>query len=246
MPRDKFSEQSDLYARYRPGYPRELYEFIFQHIYDTQAAWDCGTGSGQVAGELANHFNIVYASDISAAQMDHAPERENIKYFEVPAEDTGFPPEMFDLVTVAQAIHWFDFDRFYEEVTRTTKKNALLAVIGYGIVEISPKLDEKIRSFYDSMFGRYFKENRTYLDDHYDTIPFPFEEIPAPDFENEIVWSRDDLEGFLNSTSPVQQYKREHGSNPVNELMNNIDQLWKAAEKRTVSFPVFLRLGKVR
>lgn len=241
----RFSKQADLYARYRPDYPRELYDYIFSHLENKETAWDCATGSGQVATILANHFDKVYASDISGEQMEHAPRKPNIEYFRVPAEDTGFPSGIFDLITVAQAIHWFNFDKFYSEVNRTAGEESLLAVVGYGILNVDPEIDKLIHRFYDEMFSHYFGKCRKYLDDRYRTIPFPFDEIPSPEFAKELEWSLEDLEGFLNSWSPVQQYKNDHETNPVDPFLMELRSVWKPGESRTVTFPVFLRLGRV-
>ncbi|MDR8390179.1 class I SAM-dependent methyltransferase [Aliifodinibius sp. S!AR15-10] len=241
----RFSKQSKLYAKYRPDYPAELYDFIFSHLNAWDTAWDCATGSGQVAKILANHFKQVYASDISDEQMAHAPRESNIQYFNVPAENSDFPSALFDLITVAQAIHWFDFEKFYEEVRRTAKHGALLAVAGYGRVTVDPKLDKLIDPFYDQMFGQYFDKNRTYLEQKYRSIPFPFYEISTPAFSRTLDWTPSDLEGYLNSWSAVQQYIQDHKSNPVDLLLEKVHAVWQPDEYREVTFPVFLRLGRI-
>lgn len=151
-----FSEQAKLYARYRPTYPQEMYAFILKHLQQTNNAWDCSTGSGQVARVLSDHFDHVYATDISQQQMDHAVQNENITYMKASAEDSDLPTDSFDLVTVAQAIHWFDFDRFYDEVRRTAKKDGLLAVIGYMMLSINEALDPILNELYDEAFGMFF------------------------------------------------------------------------------------------
>ncbi|MDZ7694462.1 MAG: class I SAM-dependent methyltransferase [Balneolaceae bacterium] len=222
-----------------------MYQFIFSHLNAKNVAWDCGTGPGQVASVLAEHFDEIYASDISQEQMDHAPKKSNITYYKVPAEDTEFSSNIFDLITVAQAIHWFDFEQFYTEVNRTGRPGALLAVIGYGMVQVLPKIDKKLHQFYNDMFNRYFNKNRKFLDEKYQTIPFPFEEISTPQFERTIEWEREHLEGFLNSWSPVQKFKDDHGQNPVDTVIQEIDPLWGEDEKLSVTFPIFLRLGKL-
>lgn len=242
----RFSKQAELYSRYRPDYPHELYEFIFQHLKAYNRAWDCATGSGQVASVLANHFDQVYASDISQEQIRYAPQKPNITYSTVPAEDTGFTPDQFDLITVAQAIHWFDFDKFYNEVKRVAREEALIAVIGYSRITIDSELDDVINPFYDRMFGQYFNNNREYLEDKYRSIPFPFEEIDSPGFERKLTWTLDDLSGYLNSWSATQQYQQDYGVNPVDEFLEKVQPIWNGNLKHTVTFPIFLRLGKVK
>ena len=242
---DHFSIQAEVYAKYRPKYPNELYEFIFQHLKKKHLAWDCATGSGQVATYLAKHFDKVYASDISEQQLSYALKTGNVEYFQVPAEDTGFPSGIFDLITVAQAVHWFDIDGFYQEVHRTAGVGALLALIGYGFVQVNQRIDPVIDRFYQEMFGSYFSESRSLVEQRYQTIPFPFDEIPSPMFETVLEWKAEDLEGYFNTWSSVQRFKTEKGVNPVIDVMDEVKRLWSDPDIKKVSFPVFLRLGRV-
>ena len=241
----RFSKQSELYARYRPGYPDELFEFIFSHLNKKEMAWDACTGSGQVASVLSEHFSKVFANDISREQLSHAPEKSNIEYVKVAAEETGFPGNIFDLITIAQAIHWLDFDQFYKEVIRTAADGCLIAVIGYGMVRINEDINPYIDKFYNYTFSEYFSENRRYLDRHYKTIPFPFDEIESPEFTNKLDWSIHDLAGYLNSWSTVQKFKDDKGFNPAEKLIKELKPHWSEGEEKEVNFPVFLRLGRV-
>lgn len=244
---DPFSQQAALYAKYRPTYPDQLYACIFEHLKQKKIAWDCGTGSGQVAGYLAGHFETIYATDISRQQMDHAVQEENITYINTPAEQTSFPSDCFDLITVAQAIHWFDFDRFYKEVNRTARDGALLAVFGYGMLKIeeSESINPVIEQLYEFTFGKFFNENRRYVKKEYKTIPFPFEEISTPSFEITVQWTSDHLEGFFNSWSSVQKIKSEENFNPADDTLKAIRQEVSNNELLQITFPVFLRLGKI-
>jgi ubiquinone/menaquinone biosynthesis C-methylase UbiE len=244
MNREAFSKQAYYYAAYRPVYPEEMYRFIFGHLNRKQFAWDCGTGSGQVAGYLADHFDTVHASDINAEQLKHAVQRKNIEYANVPAEKTGYPDRMFDLITVAQAIHWFDFDAFYREVRRTAKRDALLAVIGYGMLECGSEIDSVIRQLYEDAFGSYYSGCRKYIDEEYRTIPFPFDEIPSPRFSITVHWTTDQLEGFFNSWSAIQKFKEEHDTNPAEKALKKIRSIRGKAPIEGF-FPVFLRLTRV-
>jgi ubiquinone/menaquinone biosynthesis C-methylase UbiE len=239
-----FSKQARFYADYRPAYPEEMYRFIFQHLNRKKTAWDCGTGTGQVAGYLAGHFETVHASDINSEQLKHAVQKKNIRYSNTPAEQTGYPDSIFDLITVAQAIHWFNFDAFYREVQRTARKDALLAVIGYGMFETGLEIDSIIGQFYEDTFGCYFSECRKYVEEKYNTIPFPFDEIPSPQFSISVEWSLEHLDGFFNSWSAVQAFRDEHGYSPADEIMKKIrETVGNDSIKGT--FPVFIRLGRV-
>ena len=131
MAKDLFSKQADLYARYRPTYPKQLYEYIFTFVKEKNTAWDCATGNGQAAVVLADYFTKVIASDISAAQIERAIPKKNIEYIVCPAESTPFEENTFDLVTVAQAYHWIKWKEFKKEVMRVCKPGAVIAAWMY-------------------------------------------------------------------------------------------------------------------
>ena len=175
--KDRFSDQSKLYSTFRPTYPQALYDFIFSHVDRYDLAWDAGTGNGQAARDLAKRFNHVEATDISPRQLENAAPSERITY-SMAGEVTTLQSKSVDLVTVAQAIHWFDCDKFYQEVRRVAKPNALLAVWGYGLLRIHPDIDAKIDHFYIAVVGPYWDKQRKLIDEHYQTISFPFKEIP--------------------------------------------------------------------
>lgn len=194
---------------------------------------------------MANHFDQVFANDISEEQLSYAPQKSNITYLNTPAEHSGLPSNTFNLITIAQAVHWLNFDRFYDEVRRTARKNALLAVVGYGMVRVSKTVNPIIDELYEEAFRQYFNENRRYLDEHYKNIPFPFNEISAPDFEITYQWSLDHLEGYFNSWSAVQKMKSELDKNPVDKTIKHLQQKLGSQKSLEVSFPVFMRLGKI-
>ena len=243
--KDNFSIQSDNYAKYRPAYPTEFYDYLYSLIPASHVAWDCGTGNGQVAFELAKKFDHVFASDLSESQIKNALQSKNIVYSIQAAEQTFFEKDQFDLIIVAQAIHWFDFDKFYSEVRRTGNSNAILCVLGYGKIEISEEMDRVINYFYRNVIGSYWDKERKYIDENYKTIPFPFQEYTAPDFVNKIQWSLDHLIGYLNTWSAVKHFISKNNYNPLDALMKEIEILWGDSEEREVRFPLLLRIGKI-
>ena len=243
--KDNFSSRSDQYAKFRPTYPSELFAYLNELTPNKLAAWDCGTGNGQVAFELAKSFDQVFASDISQAQLDHALRADNITYSLQPAEKTHFDNGIFDLIVVAQAIHWFDFEKFYAEVKRTAKKNAKLCVVGYGRIEINPQIDKVITEFYTNVIGSYWDKERKYIDEYYKTIPFPFEEIQTPKFENTHQWHLEHLIGYLNTWSAVKHYIKQNQQNPVEVLESELKPIWQSGEVKEVRFPVLLRVGNI-
>lgn len=242
--KDNFSKQADVYAKYRPSYPGKLFDFIINHVKQKNIAWDCATGNGQSAKELSPHFQKVYATDISQKQIGNAYQANNIIYSIQPAEQTNFEDGSMDLVTVAQALHWFNFEKFYNEVKRITKPGSWLSVWMYSLLRISPAIDNIIEKYHFETMKDYWDNERKYVDSNYATVPFPFEEIKTPVFSSEYDWTIEELEGYLNTWSALQKYISTHDYNPVPELVNTIKPHWKGQKMRII-FPIHMRMAPV-
>lgn len=245
---DVFSTQAKTYKRYRPNYPKELYIEILDLVQNRNYCWDCGTGNGQVAGHLVGYFDEVEATDISKNQLEEAVKNENITYSLQRAETTSFQNNEFDLVTCAQAVHWFDFVTFYDEIRRTIKNNGILAIWGYGLLKIGIPFDELINHFYLDVIGPYWNDERKHVDSLYETIGFPFEEIKlSKEYTIEIDMNLMELEGYFNSWSSVQNYIKAHNKNPVDDLVNSLKKKWPKDEKRKrVVFPIFTKIARIK
>jgi SAM-dependent methyltransferase len=243
--KDNFSAGSDQYAAFRPDYPYEVFEYILQFVPGRQKAWDCGTGNGQVAAVLADYFGSVYATDISESQLSHAIPNLRIEYRTERAESITAADHSFDLITVAQAIHWFDFDAFYAEVRRTAAPDAILAVLGYGLLQINSTIDAVIRELYVDMLGDFWDPERSYIDEQYETIPFPFPEIAPVKVYNTIDWTFDQLTGYLKTWSAVKHCVKASGQDPVALISAKLREAWGEERLHTVRFPILLRIGRI-
>jgi ubiquinone/menaquinone biosynthesis C-methylase UbiE len=241
--KDYFSGHSKLYATFRPTYPDDLYSFIFKHVKNFDAAWDCATGNGQVAQVLAKHFKQVEATDISQQQLDNAVQLNNIHYSAQGAEKTAFIDSQFDLITVGQAMHWFDLDKFYSEVNRVAKKDALLTVWGYAICRVNPKIDEHFDHFYNHVVGPYWDNARRMVEEEYKNVSFPFEQIETPKFSIQVEWTLEEFAGYLTTWSATQKFMKDKNYDPVQEAVKLMQPHWRG--KEIVTFPVFLKLGKI-
>ncbi|MBL0356499.1 MAG: class I SAM-dependent methyltransferase [Chitinophagaceae bacterium] len=244
--KDKFSQQSSFYAQYRPGYPVELFDFILQFVPHKKTAWDCATGNGQSALALSKHFEKVIATDISSKQLDNAEKAMNVFYSLQPAEHTDIENNTIDLITVAQAIHWFQFDEFYAEARRVSASNAVLAVWCYTLLRINEPINEIMDEYHFTELANYWDAERKYVDERYRNIPFPFEKIETPSFAIQKHWTIDELEGYLNTWSALQKYIAANGCNPVPELIKKLAPHWGNAAKQEIIFPIHLLLGTIK
>ena len=246
MTKDLFSKQSDLYAKYRPGYPKELFEYIISFVSSKDVAWDCATGNGQAASVLSDYFNKVVATDISAEQIDKAVKKENIEYLVCPAESTSFADNSFDLVTVAQAYHWIKWDQFRKEVVRVCKPGAIIAIWTYYNHNTGDdKVTAIVRNFHENVSKPYWDYERKYVEEKYETVEFDYELLPVKDFESILHWQREDLLGYVGSWSAIQKFIKTNGYSPVPQLGDELKNIWPDDEIKKVSFPIYLKLGRV-
>jgi SAM-dependent methyltransferase len=241
---DHFSARAEQYAACRPGYPAELFAFLADVAPDRRLAWDCATGSGQAALGLAEHFARVVATDASASQIAHAEPHARVAYHVAPAEASGLTDASVDLVTVAQALHWFDVDAFHAEARRVLVPGGVVAVWSYGGVTFDePAIAALVRRFARETVGPYWPPERRLVDDGYRTIAFPFAELAAPSFTLAQRWTLVELAGYLRTWSATARYVAAHGHDPVDALEAALREPWGDAT-RTVRWPLALRVGR--
>ena len=242
---DHFSGHSAQYAQNRPNYPDEIYAYLASITPGHSLAWDWGTGNGQAAIGLAKYFDRVYATDASPEQISHAYPHEKVSYHAEPAERVSLPASSADLVTVAVAIHWFNFDEFYREVKRVLKPDGVLAAWTYSFPEISSDIDPLINQYYYEVLNGYWPERIHYLEEEYKTLPFPFEEIASPVFVMKAKWNVNQFAGFLDSWSATQRYKAQKGRHPLEVIWPQLLEAWgDENEPRPVRWPLHFRIGR--
>lgn len=244
--RDYFSGHAEQYAQYRPGYPEELFDYLTSLVPARDLAWDCGTGNGQAARQLARRFRQVIATDASSKQIEHAFRHPGIEYRVEPAEKTGIPSAAVDLVTVGVAIHWFDFDRFYAEVRRVGRPGAILAVWTYHLPSVTPEVDAVLLEFYEETLAGYWPERFRYLHERYETLPFPFQEVDPPELSMDTSWDMHQLMGFVASWSASRQLLEQNGDEPVEAMVTDLRHAWGDEDRqRRVTWPLYFRIGRL-
>lgn len=243
---DNFSKQSDIYKKYRPDYPVELFDYLATLTPSHGLAWDAGTGNGQAALGLTSHFASVYATDPSAQQIDNAYRHDRINYKVEKAEQCSLGAHSTDLITVALALHWFDFSLFYAQVKRVLKPNGIIAAWAYGIPKISPEIDALIHHIHDSVVGELWQEENRMVEKEYTTIPFPFDEIKPPEFFIRKNLSKNDLLGLVRSWSATQKYIDKYAKDPIPAWDHKLTELWDNPENtKAATWKLVLKIGKV-
>ncbi|HMG17023.1 MAG TPA: class I SAM-dependent methyltransferase [Saprospiraceae bacterium] len=243
--KDLFSKGSKLYSTARPSYPDALISFILNITSNFNLAWDVGTGNGQLAALLAPYFENIVATDISKEQLMHAVPKANIQYKVQPAEQSDFKDNSVDLITIAQAVHWFDFELFYQEAKRVLSLNGIIAVVGYPLIKVDTEVDKVINYFHDDILGTYWDPECSYLDENYTTLPFPFTEIELPVITSQYNWTFDQLIAFLYTWSGLRHYINKNDIDPMIELVPLLRKAWGQNQTKTVYFPVIGRIGKL-
>jgi SAM-dependent methyltransferase len=243
--KDHFSGQADQYAAFRPDYPEALFAYLASLCVRRDRAWDCATGNGQAAVALAPYFQSVIATDVSQKQLERARPRENVRYLVAPADHAPLDVGSVDLVTVAQALHWFDLPSFYAEVKRVLRVGGLLAVWCYELHTITPEIDAIISRLYSDIVGPYWPPERRHIEEGYKTLPFPYDELTSPAFQMTHNWDLAHLLDYIDSWSATQRYRADNGQDPRDLIKTELEAAWgDPGESRAVTWPLRIRAGR--
>ncbi len=244
--KDYFSGGSSSYRDFRPHYPEQLFEHLADMAPTCSTAWDCATGNGQAARFLAQYFDRVVATDASTNQLNNAETFEGVTYIVEPAESTSFESHSVDLVTVAQALHWFDLQAFEQEVRRVGKPDAVLAVWSYAILRSRPSVDAVIEKLYDDILEEYWTEERRIVERGYKDVEFPFELLESPAFAMRAQWSLDHMLGYLSTWSAAKRYEDRNGEDPVALIADELANAWGDRQSlQEVSWPLTVKLWRL-
>lgn len=244
---DHFSATAAGYASYRPSYPAALFDWLAAVAPDRSLAWDCGTGTGQAAVALAERFALVVATDPSTAQLTHATAAPRVRYVAMPAEQAALKDGSAGLVTVAQALHWFDQPAFFAEARRVLVDQGIVAVWSYGLLTLGDEaLDAMIRRFHGETVGSFWPSERRLVDEGYRSLELPFDQVDGiPTISMEAEWTLRQLAGYLSTWSAVQRARVETGTDPLPELVETLRAAWGPEEvARRVRWPLTLRVGR--
>ncbi len=222
-----FDINSDDYAKFRPKYPRGFYDFLIQQLFSRDKMWDCACGNGQVAIDMVEYFNQIYATDISENQIINAFNHPKINYAVMQAEKTDFPDNFFDLICVGQALHWFDIKTFFKEADRVLKKGGVLAVFGYGFFYVDNEIDNLLQKNLYLKVKDYWSERNQLVINKFKGISFPFTKIESPVFEINLAWNLSDMISYIRTWSAVKIYNSQNKIKLENQLYNILKNVWK-------------------
>ena len=242
---DHFSGHAAVYRDARPHYHPALFAWLAAQVPRRDLAWDAGCGNGQATVALAAHFARVIGSDPSAAQIAHAEPAANVEYRVEPAEQSSLAAASVDLVCVAQALHWFEQERFHAEVRRVLRPGGVIAALAYAGCRIDPAIDRVTTHLYVDLTGPYWPPERAHIEAGYATLPFPYKPIPAPAFEMVAQWNLGQFLAYLRSWSATQRYAKACGEDPVARVEGDMAAAWgEAARVRAVRWQLTLRVGR--
>jgi SAM-dependent methyltransferase len=241
--KDHFSAHAAAYARYRPDYPAELFAWLASAAPARGTAWDCATGNGQAAVALAEHFAEVAATDASEEQVRNARPHPRVRYAVAPAERSGLANASVDLVTVAQALHWFDLPAFFAEARRVLRPGGVLAVWAYALFTATSEIDAVVTRIYRDIVGPYWPPDRKVIETGYAGIDLPFDPVDAPPFWMEKRWTAADALGYIGTWSATRGYVKARGHDPVALIADDLAAAWGAGE-RLIRWPLILKVGR--
>jgi SAM-dependent methyltransferase len=244
---DHFSAVASTYATYRPGYPAQLFDWLAAVAPRGQMVWDCACGSGQASQPLASRFDRVVATDASPAQIASAAQQGNIRFVVARAERAPLADDAADLVTIAQALHWFADSAFYSEVRRVVRPAGVIAAWTYGLPNVRTEaINRLLLRFINDDLGQYWPPEVRHVLDGYATIEFPFEEIDVPHFEINERWTLARFLGFVRTWSGVGRFIDVHGKDPVAPLADELEPLWRSPDATlTITWQLKARVGRV-
>ena len=226
-------------------YPDELFQFLAHQCSSHDLAWDCATGNGQAAVPLAKYFKQILATDASERQITNAVPHERVTYKVALSEESGMETSSVDLITVANGIHWFALDKFYEEANRILKPAGVIAAWTYSDLRINDRVDAVVQHLARVILRTYWPAESISVVEGYQDLPFPFEPIRYPQFKCLTRADFKALLGLFYSWSATQRYVAAHDKDPVDLVRKELSDVWGDEEEvLQITWNLALKVGQ--
>lgn len=165
-PREIFDGLTDDYDRYRPRYAQVSLDRMFKRTGSVRCVLDLGCGTGILTRAMAPMVDgaTVIGADPGSDMLDEAARSDttnNIAWLNCRAEQLAVANDSLDLMTAAQAAHWFDRPAFYEECTRTLRTGGTLAILYNNRIRGEP-IDEAHEGVLTKYSPGYTREYRDF------------------------------------------------------------------------------------
>lgn len=156
------------------------------------------------------------------------------------AEDSGQANDSIDLITVAQALHWFDVERFFAEVCRVLRPGGVLAIWSYERTSLPAECADIIERVYQET-DEYWPPERKFVENHYRDFTLPLPEMPARPFEMQLDWTVEQMLAYIRTWSGSQRYMKATGRDPVALYEDELVAAWGKGT-RDVRWPLTLKI----
>ncbi|WHX98417.1 class I SAM-dependent methyltransferase [Neobacillus sp. DY30] len=249
-PTDKFSGKAEVYSKARPSYPNEYIDYLLSVKFLNKASRvaDIGSGTGILTRQLLERGISVIAvepnDDMRTIAEKHLQQFEHFTSINGSAEETTLPDKSVDLVIAAQALHWFDQEKFKLECNRIMKQDAKVALVWNSRDFSSPLIKENAEifkkycpNFYGFSGG--MGEGEEVFHQIFENGEFEFKRFP-----NDLVM---DFEGFLGRNLSAS-YSLKESDDQYQHFVEAITILFeKYSHDGKIVMPNFTRsyLGKV-
>lgn len=234
-----FNLKSEQYANARPRYPVDFYKHLINLLDTHYRLWDCACGNGQVAIDLVDYFDELYATDSSENQIKNAFKHHKIKYQVTQSEYTSFPDDYFDMICVAQALHWFNLKDFFKEAERVLKPNGVLAIFGYGYIKVGDEVDNILEKEMYAVIDEFWSDGNRMILSGFRGVTFPFTKVDIPTFSMNQNWSLSSLLAYLDTWSAVKRYNEHNNENITQTLKSHLQKIWDLDELKTVKMDLY-------
>lgn len=242
-----FQSKGEDYARYRPTYPPELASYLAGLCSDHQFALEVGCGTGQFTKLLAQHFQNTLATDVSASQISNAAALPNVEFKVEAAEAVSALDQSANLIVAAQAVHWFDLPKFYQQVQRIAAPDCILALISYGVLSVEGESADKcFQEFYKNTIGPFWPPERAHVERYYRTLEFPFVEVETPSLTIICHWTLPQFLGYVATWSAVKAAQKQGQGGLLEKFREQLTKQWgDPLQQRQIVFPIAMRVARL-